>query len=426
VNKVLLVVVFALGLFCGFLISDKSITSASTLDTFPEVKSHPRPEGIAPAAASVLTGNTKVTMEELVEFLGAETPKTQFEGYLAFQKLSQFFPEDIEKILLSLDDSKLELKGQIAWFFAGKFPEQAFQLMETSMGDNNLGLARTLFINLSINQPEKVFDWLQNNENDFAFLFPVAEQQSERKMLVYQALSVFPDWKWAAYEKGMALVKESVKSQDKWTAMELAQTVARANPLDAITYALAQHSGSVDRNLLNGALMEYAKTNPIEAKRMLLENQAYLEAASVNSVSSHLLLHGHFDDAYKLVASLSNTEIVESVVNNIASNIHSYGSEKVVDFVASITDPALKVKAVSSATTSMSVAGYPVEKLLEILNAGLSDVPAAEKAFSYAWVLKTGYKDNPQSISAYLNQMKYNNEGLAIEVEKILEYIKDS
>ena len=431
-NKVfVLAAVFVTGAFCGYklpTIANKPASSPhlSSLENSSATVIRP----VAESRSAVVAVAVKDTPDEILKLLSAQTPKTQFEGYRAFQKLDQLSIDELEKILLSLDDSQLQLKGQISWFLSGKFPERAFALMESSMGDNQMSLAQTLFANLSANHPEHVFDWLQNNENDFAILFSVAEQQFERKMALFQALSVFPDWKWTAYDAGVKLVKESVRPQDKWSIQGLAQTVALANPMDAINYALAQHNGAVDKRLLNGALVEYAKTNPLEAKRLLLENQPHLDESTVSSLVDNLLFRGQFGDVYSLTDSLTSSmpdkKMVESVVTDTAGKIHKYGSEKVVEFIATVKDPALKVKAVSSATSSMSVAGYPIDKLLAIMDEGLRDVPAGEKAFQYAWTLKSGYKNDAQSIAAYMNQLKFNNKELAVEVEKILEYLKDS
>lgn len=426
-NKVfVLVAVFAVGVLCGYQFFAASGDGVIVYRSSPEDDLLPTAAALTESPSVVATADAKATPEDLIKLLGAQTPKTQFEGYRAFQKLDQLSVDEIEQMLLSLDDSQLQLRGQIAWFLTGKFPDRALALMESSMGDNQMSLAQTLLANLTTNHPEQVFDWLQNNENDFAILFPVAEQQFERKMVLYQALSVFPDWKWSAYEAGMALVKNSIRPQDKWSSRRLAQTVAQANPQEAINYALAQHSGAVDGGLLNGALVEYAKTNPLEAKTLLLQYQLHADDITVGSLIDNLLFRGHFDEAYGLANSLQGKEIIESTISGTAGKMHNYGSEKVIEFVATIKDPALKVKAVSSATNSMSVAGYPVEKLLEVMDSGLRDVPVDDKAFSYAWTLKSGYKNDPQAMSAYMHRLKFNDKDLAAKVEEIFGYLKES
>ena len=219
--------------------------------------------------------------------------------------------------------------------------------------------SQPLFANLTANHPEKVFDWLQNNENDFVVLFSVTEQQFERKVALFQSLSVLPDWKWTAYEAGMKLVKESMRPQDKWSSIGLVQTVAQSSPQDAITYTLAQHNGAVDSSLLNGALIEYAKIAPLEAKSLLLENQAYA-------------------DAYGLANSLKNKEVIESVVTSTAEKLHSYGSDKIIDFLATLPGAALK----------------------------------------------SGYKNDPEPLPRYLGKMKFNDKELAAEVEQVIGYMK--
>lgn len=426
-NKVfVLIAVFVTGALCGYQLSTVSDGSAvaqlSPLKNKPASNEQPVVE--RPSATKIAVA--KDAPDELVKLLSTQTPKTQFETYRAFQKLDQLSVGDIEKILLALDDSQLQLKGHIAWFLSGKFPEHAFALMESSMGDNQMSLAQTLFANLTVNHPEKAFDWLQNNENDFAILFAVAEQQFERKMALFQALSVFPDWKWTAYEAGIKLVKESMRPQDKWGSLGLAQAVAQSNPQEAINYALAQHNGAVDDSLLNGALIEYAKTNPLEAKTLLLENQLHVNEYTVSALIDNLLFRGHFGEAYGLANSLEDKKMGELVASGTAGKVHSYGSEKVIEFVATIKDPALKIKAISSATNSMSVAGYPVEKLLEIMDEGLREVSIEEKAFHYAWTLKNGYKENHQAVAAYMNQLRFNDKELAAKVEEVLGHLKDS
>lgn len=424
-----LIAVFAAGSLCGYqfasamFVTDTPVVSSSLP---PTVSQNAQVQPATASSISAVDSADKDSIDELVKYLSVQTPKTQFEGYRAFQKLDQLSAEDIERILLNLDDSQMQLRAQIAWFLTGKFPENAFALMESSMSDNQMALAKALFTNLTTNHPEKVFDWLQNNENDYAILFPVVEQQFGQKMILFQTLSTFPDWKWVAYEAGRKLAKESVRSEDKWGSRKLAQSAAQANPQEAINYALAQHSGAVDGALLNGALVEYAKVNPEETKNLLLENQSYVDEYTVGAVIDNLLFRGQFEDAYNLAGSLQDKKIAESVVGATAAKMHDYGSEKVIDFVATITDSKLKVAAISSAINSMSVAGYPIEKQLEIMDGSLHEVAAAEKAFQYAWTLKNGYKNNPQSMEAYMGKLKFNNKELAAEVEKVLGYLKDS
>lgn len=427
-SKALLVIAaLFVGLMLGYQLSPKlEVTTTSTL---PSLNSG-FTSTLAPTAEKspllVRDEARAKSTDDLVKLLSTETPKTQYEGYRAFQKLDQLSPDELHKILLSLDDAQAQLKSQIAWFFAGKFPEEAFLVMLTSMGDNPASLSQLLFTNLSANHPQLVHEWVAQNENDFAFLFPISEQQLERKLFLLQTLSVFPESKWLAYEEGLRLVKDSVRPQDKWSTIGLAHTVAQANPLEAIDYALAQHQGTVDGNLLNSALSLYAGTNPIEAKRLLLENQAHVEYPAISSLIDSFFKRGQFPEAYELLDTLTDKQAIEAVAVNTASKIHSFGSEKVTEFIAVIKDPALKVKAVSAATTSMSAAGYPVETVLAVMDTGLRSVAPTEKAFGYAWTLKNGYKDDPQSMASYLNRLRFNDKALADEVEKILDHLKDS
>lgn len=428
-NKaVILVLVFGLGGLCGYKIGAEVpfdlewVSAPAELDSNPESVALPAPQ-VAKTTPQRIAMASLPSSDDVIRLLGVQTPKSQFDGYRALQQLELLSPSAIQNILLSLDDSQPQLKGQIAWFLAGKFPEYAFTLMESSMGEE---LAATLFANLSLNQPQMTFEWLQQHESDFVFMFSAPEQQLERKMALLQSLSIYPDWQWMAYEEGVRLLKESVRPQDKWSRVGLAQTVATANPMAAIDYALTQHQGEVDVTLLNSALAVYAKTDPLEAKKMFLENQAHVDEWAVNGLMDSLFNRAYFADAYQLIDSLRDKKIAESVALTGASKIHVYGSEKVGEFVASIKDPSLKFKAVSAATQSMSFAGYPVEKLLEIMDGNLRDISVAEKAFSYAWTLKTGYKEDPQSLAAYMNKMKFDNKELAAEVEKILGYIQDS
>ena len=427
-NKVfVIIVVFAVGALCGYqfsTVADKPVASSLSSLKNDSVTETPSASE-SPPDAVVVAGAINSEPDELIKQLSSQTTQTQFERYRAFQKLDLLSVAELEQILLSIDDSQLELKKQVAWFFSGKFPEPAFALMESSMGDNQMSLAQILYETLTSNHPEKVFDWLQNNENDFVMLYPVAEQQFERKMALFQALSVLPDWKWTAYEAGLKLVKESIRPQDSWSSQSLAQAVAQSNPIDAINYALAQHNGAVDKQLLNGALIALASTDPVEAKKMMVENQAHLDDLAVGPLVNNLMARGEFSEIYSLTNSLTDKKMVESVVSSAAGSIYSYGTEKVVEFIAAIKDPALKLTAVNSAASYMSVAGYSVEKQLEIIDVGLQDVPVDEKAFSYAWTIQKGYKD-PQAIAAYLNQMKINNKELAVKVEELLDSFKVS
>lgn len=426
-NKVFVVIlIFAAGVLCGYKIS--AVVDKPVASSFLSLKNVPVTEtpSVRELPAAVVTNVAKNEPYELINLLSAQTSKTQFERYRDFQKLDLLSVAELGQILLTIDDSQLDLKRQVAWFFSGKFPEPAFDLMESSMGDNEMQLAQMLYEGMTNNHPEKVFDWLQNNENDFVILYPVDEQQFERKLALFQALSVLPDWKWTAYEAGLKLIKESARPQDNFNSHMLAQAVARANPMDAINYALAQHNGGVDKRLLSGALNTLANTNPVEAKKLFVENQAHLDELTVGPLVYNLMDRGEFNEIYSLINSLTNKKMVEAVVAGAAGSIHNHGSEKVVEFITAINDPELKVTAVNSATSSMSIAGYPLEKLFDVIDGGLRDVSVDKKAFSYAWIIKRGYKSNPQAVTAYLNQMKVNNKELAVEVEKLVNGLKVS
>lgn len=424
---VVIIVVFAVGVICGHQFSrvtDKPV--AASLSSLPNNSAIEAPStSELPSAATVIPAINNEP-DEIIKQLSFQTPKTQFERYRAFQQLDLLSVAELERLLLAIDDSQLELKRQVAWFFSGKFPEPAFDFMESSMGDNQMPLAQLVYEGLTSSHPEKIFDWLQNNENDFVMLYPVAEQQFERKMALFQALSILPDWKWAAYEAGLKLIKESVRPHNKWSSQPLAQAVAQANPMEAINYALAQHHGAVDKALLNGALVALSNTNPVEAKRLALENQAHLDTFAINSVVRNLVARGELNEVFSLTNTLADKSMLEFVIAGAASDMHLHGSEKVSEYIASISDPALKVKAVNAAASSMLVAGYPVEKLLEITDMGLRDLPVSEKVISYTWIIKRGYEGNPQAMAAYLNQMKTYNKELAIKVEELLGSIKGS
>ena len=191
-NKaVILVLVFGLGGLCGYKIGAEVpfdlewVSAPAELDSNPESVAPPAPQ-VAKTTPQRIAMASLPSSDDVIRLLGVQTPKSQFDGYRALQQLELLSPSAIQNILLSLDDSQPQLKGQIAWFLAGKFPEHAFTLMESSMGEE---LAATLFANLSLNQPQMTFEWLQQHESDFAFMFSAPEQQLERKMALLQSLS---------------------------------------------------------------------------------------------------------------------------------------------------------------------------------------------------------------------------------------------
>ncbi len=423
-NKVVVLpAVFILGGLCGYYLpiatsnASLSQSSADVADTIP-VNS-------AVHASPPVSASKTESLDDLVKKMDVKTPKTQFEGYRTFQKLDQFSVDEIEHLLLSLDETQVLLRGQIAWFFSGKFPERAFFLMESSMGDNQMSLAQTLFSNLIANQPEQVFDWLQNNENDFVMLFPIAEQQLNQKIALYQTLAVYPDWKWAAYEAGVDLLEENDRSQDKWSTRALAQKTAQSDPREAIIYALAQHRGVVDAGLLNGALTEYAKINPLEAKTLLLENQEHMESYTIDSVMDQLIARGNFSDVYALTHSLNDKKLTEQVINNAADKLYPYGSDKVLELFAVISDEKLKISAARSVVAYMSINGYSIDKQLEFMDAGLKDTVGQDKAITYALALSRGYKNDSLALKNYMDKLKFNNKEFALEVEKFMGYMQD-
>lgn len=427
-NKVfVLLVVFAIGCLCGYyfpFVNQNSSTVQSSVDVSGDVFDD-APVIPAKKESPVLAVSAANSLDEIVKQLDSKTPKTQFEGYRAFQKLDQLSVDEVERLLLTLGESQSLLKGQVAWFLSGKFPERAISLMSSSMSDNQMPLAQTLFSSLVLNQPEQMFDWLQNNENDFVMLFPRAEQQLDQKMALYQALAVYPDWKWAAYDAGVDLLKESGRSQDRWSARALAQTAAQSNPHEAIVYALAQHNGEVDAGLLNGAFTEYAKISPLEAKTLLLENQKYMESYTVDSVMDQLIALGNFGDVYELTRSLNDQELAERVINNVADKLYPYGSDKVLELFATISDEKLKISAARSVINYMSFNGYSIDKQLEIMDVGLKDISGQEKAITYALALSHGYKNNSLAVKNYMEKLKFNNREFALEVETYMGYMKD-
>jgi hypothetical protein len=143
---------------------------------------------------------------------------------------------------------------------------------------------------------------------------------------------------------------------------------------------------------------------------------------SVDALVESLLYNGHFSDAFELPYELVNSEMTQSAVNNLASKIHNFGDDKVSSFIESIKDTTLKSKALGSITNSMSAAGYPLEKLLEVLDIGSHNIPIAEKVFNYAYTLHTGYKDDPQALSNYIFRLRLHDEEFAGEIEKTIGY----
>lgn len=427
-NKVfVLLVVFAIGCLCGYyfpFVNQNSSTVQSSVDVSGDVFDD-APVIPAKKESPVLAVSAANSLDEIVKQLDSKTPKTQFEGYRAFQKLDQLSVDEVEQLLLSLGDSQPLLKGQVAWFLSGKFPERAISLMNSSMSDNQMPLAQTLFSNLVLNQPEQMFDWLQNNENDFVMLFPRAEQQRDQRMYLFQALAVYPDWKWAAYEAGVELFKKSDSSQGNWGTRTLAVTVAKSNPREAFDYALAQHDGEVDAGLLNGALTEYAQTNPLETKTLIVENQKYVEGFTVDLVMNQLIARGNYSEVLGLARSLNDKKLAEYAIPSAASKLYPHGNDKVLELLSSVSDADLKVSAVGAVVSTMSASGLPIETKLEIMDSGLQNVSIEKKVGTYAWVLKSEYKNDTLALKNHIDKLKYNDKAFGLKLETVIEYMND-
>jgi hypothetical protein len=419
------VVFFILGLLTsGIFLSDQSNTgnnlSASMpktdINTDAQTKQKTIPSNGQEPAASVIATPKKIDFAE---------PKTPFGYYQAFASLDNFSADEIADYLLAIDPFKTELRNQIAWFLSGKFPEKAFEILDSNALKNDKELSKALIFNLSSNHPDITQDWIINNDGVIDSLFANEREKRTLKLINLNSLARIPEYKWEAYEQGMALINNGSLPNDKYSKFSLAQNAASSDPLEAVNYALSKTNGSIDAHLLNGALTEYAKKSPNEASRYILENEAAIDSMAISSTMSSFLFKDKFDDAYSFINSLETESLKENAIGQLSSDLTTYGKNEQngLKFVQSLKDEKSKISAAGSLTNSMSVTGYSVEKQMEILDKGLSEVSPDAKSFQYAWTLKRGYgKDSPET-KQYINQLERSNPELAKAVKQSLQYL---
>jgi len=350
-------------------------------------------------------------------------PKTQFGYHEAFNSLEKFSADEIAEYLLSIDEYKTEMRAQIAWFLSGKYPEKAFDLLNSNLVTGDVELAKILAFNLSNNHPDLTYSWLKNNDNIFNQLFSNQTEKYQFKLINLQTLSKIPEFKWDAYEKGRALINNGPRGQDKYSMLRLAQYTASSNPLEAINYALSKADGHIDTNLLNGALTEFAKRDPTAASQYILENEDSIDPVAITATTSSFIFKDRYDEAFTLVDSLKNSELKKNTIGQLASNLVDYGKNETngLKLIQSLKDNDSKVIAASSLLSSMSVVGYPVEKQIEILDQGLTNVPVHSKSWEYAWTLKKGYGKDSDATKNYIRQLQQQNPELAKVVSSILK-----
>jgi hypothetical protein len=140
---------------------------------------------------------------------------------------------------------------------------------------------------------------------------------------------------------------------------------------------------------------------------------------------SSFLFKDKFDDAYSFVNSLKTESLKENAISQLSSDLTTYGKNEQngIKFVQSLNDEKSKISAAGSLTNSMSVTGYSVEKQMEILDKGLSEVPVDAKSFQYAWTLKRGYGKDSTETKQYISQLERSNPELAKAVKQSLQYL---
>ncbi len=423
-HSIIAVVFFIIGLLSGVFFSNQPNTSNNISASIPitEINSDAQtqqksiPSNGQEQAALAIATPRKIDFAE---------PKTPFGYYQAFASLDNFSADEIADYLLALDPFKTELRVQIAWFLSGKFPEKSFEILDSNALKNDKELSRFLVFNLSSNHPDITRNWINSNGDILDDIFPTENEKHRFKLMNLNSLARIPEYKWEAYEQGIALINNGSLPNDKYSKMTIAQNAAAENPLEAIQYALTKPTGSIDAHLLNGALTEYAKKSPNEASQYILENEASIDSMAISSTMTSFLFKDKFDDAYEFINSLEAESLKEKAISQLSSDLTSYGKHEQngVKFVQSLKDEKSKISAASSLTNSMSVTGYSVEKQMEILDKGLPEVPPDAKSFHYAWTLKRGYgKDSPET-RQYISQMEQSNPELAKAVKQSLQYL---
>jgi hypothetical protein len=360
--------------------------------------------------------------KEISDLIKLSEPRTPFAYYQILTSLEQYSADEVEAYLLSIDPNKTDLRNQIIWFFSGKFPEKAIDLLSTEAGSDS-ELTKILGYHLTFNHPDLVWNWINDNPDGINSLYKTETERFQFKLTALNALSRLPDSKWAAYEQGLKIISEGPRPQDKYSLLTLAQNVASSNPLEAIHYAASDKNNPNNRHLLNGAITEYARQDPAYASRLILENEDRIDSMAVTATTTQLLFKDQYDEAFSLADSLKDESLKSSTIDQLASNLVTYGrnDEYGLKLINTFKDDASKIKAASSLINSMSVLGYPVEKRLEILEQGLPEVPAISKSWSYAWTLKQGYGKDADATRNYVNQLRYKDPELAKGVDEILK-----
>ena len=360
--------------------------------------------------------------KEISTLIDLSETRTPFGYFQLLSSLEQYSADEVEAYLLSIDPSKADLRNQVIWFFSGKFPEKAIDLLSTEAGKDS-ELTKILAYHLTFNHPDLTWSWINDNPDAVNSLYKTETERFQFKLVALNALSRLPDSKWFAYEQGVKMITEGPRPQDKYSLMTLAQNAASSNPLEAIHYAAADKNNPNNRHLLNGAITEYARQDPAYASQLILENEDRIDSMAVSATTTQLLFKDQYDDAFNLANQLKNESLKSSTIDQLASNLVTYGKndEYGLKLIHTLQDDSSKIKAASSLINSMSVIGYPVEKQLVILEQGLTDVPSHSKSWNYAWTLKQGYGKDADATKIYVNQLRSKDPELAKGIEGILK-----
>ena len=95
-----------------------------------------------------------------------KAPNTRFDFFNLLISLDSYSAKELEEYLDSLPPDKTEMRYQVSWLLAGKYPEDTLRYLSTVINRNDMVLAKSLFHGVAENHAKIVWDWLKTNETE--------------------------------------------------------------------------------------------------------------------------------------------------------------------------------------------------------------------------------------------------------------------
>lgn len=431
-NAIVFVVALGIGYFAGARDWNANTVSEKTSNAI-QLQRHVTPasntlgaDALLPNVESAANSPTPLSWEGALDAV-LEERSEGVKKYKALMAIASLPVADQISLIHNLKSKtqtpeNIELLKSIAYLLASEHPDSAFALLADLPEDEKSVVGMGIVFGVASTNPEKAWQWAEANmpyNKSTAFL--TRNEFKSFLSITLQTMAKDPENQWHAYELATNVEGGSLNGRN-WAKFQVAQIIAKNDTDATITRILeAQNHGVSDPDLVVGVVSALSKRDLNETAQFIIENQNIIPRLAVTNLSASYIEDERLDDYYRLMATIDNKDLYESMVNDAASKFPEVGLDDTIRLVQSIDDQKLKHSVMITASVHMESLPYSFEEHMQFFDNVLENMAERYDNYSFTSALYEWSKKSPEQVRVYIDNLPNDDEN---SIELLYEGMK--